>query len=767
MHFVVRCLIFFAGVLAVIGCSGGIKIVNHIAGPSSTRLLATAQFTATVAGSGNQTVTWQVNTIAGGNSTIGTISTVGLYTSPVTMPSPTTVAISAIDSTSSTLVGSITESLWNPTPVVSRAIASQVETSQSYLVDVIGTGFIPTSSIQVGGSSITTRFLSATELQATIPVAANTTSIAVAVSNPDPGASLSVIYNVPISIALTSLSAAARLLDQTSFGPTSAGMQHVRQLGVDGYLAEQFATPTTPLAAIPTNHLPLLCRAINDTVVCAEAEWWKTAITASDQLRQRVAFAMSEMFVVSTLAIPAQSIPAFHNALANDAFSNFRTLMQDVTLSEAMGAYLNMLNSAKPADGEIANENYPRELMQLFTTGLYLLNQDGSAQTDSLGNPIPAYTEANVQAFARAYTGWSYGVAGGGKPIRFPSAVNWIDPMQPFENEHDTTSKVLLNGTTLPAGQTALQDLNGALDNIFNSPNVGPFVGTQLIQHLVTSTPSPAYVSRISAVFANNGSGVRGDMKAVINAILTDPEARAGDTNAEFDGGHLREPILFITAMVRGLGFTNTEANGSFYSLTGESAKLNEEPYRANSVFNFFAPNNIIPGTKLNAPEFAIENTATAMLRLNLADSLVNNKIANFNVDLSATSMMGLMAANPATLVDTLSMLFMHSQMPTGMRSSIINAITPLSSNTQRARRNLSCHHFVAVQDHPLKASGKRATLCAPIASASSNTLHSQPRAISQAYSLSGLSTHSRAPRPTTKPSFAFSFSVATMRIIW
>jgi uncharacterized protein (DUF1800 family) len=258
--------------------------------------------------------------------------------------------------------------------------------------------------------------------------------------------------------------------------------------------------------------------------------------------------------------------------------------------------------------------------------------------------------------------------------------------MAAVESAHATGSKILLNGTVLPAGQTAEQDLTQALTNIFNHPNVGPFVCTQLIQHLVTSTPSPAYVSRVAAVFANNGSGVRGDMKAVITAILTDEEARAGDTNASFDGGHLREPILFITAMMRGLGFTNTDPNGNYDSLSNYSNNLSERPYRANSVFNFFPPDYVIPGTTLNAPEFGIENTATATLRMSLADSIVNNKISSFSVDLSNTSTLGTMAANPATLVSTLNTLLMHSQMPANMQSEIISAMTPLTSNAQRVR---------------------------------------------------------------------------------
>jgi uncharacterized protein (DUF1800 family) len=492
--------------------------------------------------------------------------------------------------------------------------------------------------------------------------------------------------NPPVTTAL-SATAAARLLDQASFGPTAAGITQVEQQGITAYLNSQFAQPTTLLAAIPTNPLPALCASNNTAYPCAESEWWQTAINGSDQLRQRVAFALSEMFVVSTQAIPGQAIPQFHNALANDAFGNFRTIMQDVTLSPAMGDYLNMLNSAAPAAGQIANENYARENMQLFTIGLDQLNQDGSLQLDGSGNPVPAYSQAQVQAFARAYTGWTFANASGGAPTKFPNPMaNYNDPMAAVESQHDTTSKILLNGTTLPAGGTAEQDLKGALDNIFADANVGPFVCRQLIQHLVTSTPSAGYISRVAAVFANDGTGVRGNMQAVLTAILTDTEARAGDTDPSFDGGHLREPVLFLTEMVRGLGFTNTAANGSYESLSTYSSNLSERPYRANSVFNFFPPNYVVPGTALNAPEFGIENTATATLRESLADSIVNNKISGFNVDLSDTSTLGVMAADPATLVNYLSMLLMHSQMPTNMQSVIVNAITPISSNSQRVR---------------------------------------------------------------------------------
>jgi hypothetical protein len=313
------------------------------------------------------------------------------------------------------------------------------------------------------------------------------------------------------------------------------------------------------------------------------------------------------------------------------------------------------------------------------------------------GNPIPAYTEAQVQAFSRAYTGWTYATATGGSPASFPNnTANYDSPMAPVETQHDMTAKILLNGTTLAAGQSAEQDLTGALTNIFNHPNVGPFVCRQLIQHLVASNPSPAYVSRVAAVFANDGTGVRGNMQAVIQAILMDQDARAGDTSPNFDGGHLREPMLYLANIVRGLGFTfvgaGTGTGAEYYStLSNYTSPLSEKPYTSGAVFNFFPPNYVIPGTTANAPEFGIENTASAILRLTLANTIVFNRISDFNVDLSATSALGIAASktgNAATdstnLVTALGTIFMHGQMPAQMQTDIVNHVQTLTSIPQR-----------------------------------------------------------------------------------
>ncbi len=579
----------------------------------------------------------------------------------------------------------------NPLPTISSITATQVDASTTYKVDVVGTKFAAGAQIRIAGSPVTTNFISPTELGATLTVPSGTTSLAVSVLNPASEEG-SATVTVSVTSIKATLTTAARVLDQATFGPTLTDIQHVQQVGVDQYITEQFSVAPTLLpdiAASPT----AICTSTN-LVPCEQSEWWQTMLTGNDQLRQRVALALGEIFVVSTNSVNARSVTAYQNILSQDAFTNFATIMRDVSLSPAMGGYLNMLNSNKPAAGQIANENYPRELMQLFTTGLDMLNPDGSVQLDSSGNPIPVYTEAQVEAFARAYTGWTYATATGGASSKFPNGTaNYDSPMAAVESAHDTTAKILLNGTTLPAGQSAEQDLAGALANIFAHPNVGPFVCRQLIQHLVASSPSPAYVARVSAVFADNGSGVRGDMRAVIRAILEDADARAGDTSPDFDGGHLREAMLYMTNVLRGLSFTNTSSVSDYSGLSNYTNALGEKPYTSGSVFNFFPPDYIIPGSATNAPEFGQENTASAILRLTLADNLVNNKITNFKVDLSATSALGLTASHTGValtdsgnLVDSLAIIFTHSQMPADMRTAIVNHVATLSNIAERVR---------------------------------------------------------------------------------
>jgi uncharacterized protein (DUF1800 family) len=690
--------------LSLSGCGGTSSSVNSqplvtVSGGGQVRLGSTAQLSAAVTNEANTSVTWQVNGIAGGSAATGTISATGLYTPPATTPTPPNnlVTITAVSVATPTLTGTATITVLNPLPLVSSAAVMQNPGATTGLLDVIGTGFVTGAQLQVAGASVTTQFVSATELRATIPVATGVTTFVVDVLNPDPGGTASPTANAQVGAYKATVQAAARLLDQATFGPTLTDIQHVQTVGLQGYLTEQFSTPTTIEADITTPP-PALCT--NNTIPCQQAEWWQAALTGPDQLRQRVALALGEMFVISTNSVNARAVTSYQNMLANDAFGNFYNILKDVTLSPGMGAYLNMLNSAKPTGTQIANENYARELMQLFSIGLYMLNQDGSLQLDGSGNTIPTYTEAQIQAFSRAYTGWTYATATGGVPTNFPNnTANYDSPMAAVETQHDMTAKVLLNGTTLPAGQSSTLDLAGALGNVFSHQNVAPFISRQLIQHLVASNPSPAYVARVAAAFDNDGTGTRGNMQAVIQAILLDPEARAGDTNSSFNGGHLREPLLYITGVMRGLGFNFVGAGAGtgteyYYTPSNFTSALGERPYTSGSVFNFFPPDYVIPESTTNAPEFGIENTASAVLRLTLADNLVYNRISDFTVDLSATSALGMMASatgnattDSTNLVNALNTIFMHGQMPAQVSGPIIaHVMTIVNNPAQRVR---------------------------------------------------------------------------------
>ncbi len=569
---------------------------------------------------------------------------------------------------------------------------------------------------QAAGGNAQLGTISATGLYtapATMPSSPTVSIAATSVADPAVSSSISIALQAPAQAPVAPTptpatpTAAARFLDQTSFGPTAATIAHVQQIGLQAALIEQFNQSPSTFSEPPSPDAE--CSSGN--LHCTQSDFLKVTAWGNDQLRQRVAMALSEIWVAQIEQ--DNGMPFFLNTLANDAFTNYRTIMQDMTLTPAMGSYLNMVNSAVAAPGQIANENFGREMMQLFSLGPNLLNADGTAQTDSSGNTISTYTQLQVEAFARAYTGWTYANPDGSTPSGFNYTQNWNYPMVPVENQHDTNSKILLLGTTLPQAQSAEQDLQGALDNIFAHPNIGPFICRQLIQHLVTGNPSPAYVQRVSEVFANNGSGVRGDMKAVLTAIIMDQEARAGDaqtgdqaeSNPAIDGGHLREPLLWTLNLVRALGATPSKPNDPYPYvdfMTEFVGALGESPFTQSSVFNYFPPQYVIPQTAINSPEFGLENTGTIVPRLNLANAIVNNAADGLLVDLSATSVIGQQAGNPAQLADYLGMLFMHSQMPTDMRSELITAISAIPVTDLQSRAEVAVYLVVTSSQYKI-----------------------------------------------------------------
>jgi uncharacterized protein (DUF1800 family) len=438
------------------------------------------------------------------------------------------------------------------------------------------------------------------------------------------------------------------------------------------------------VASAPTGAASI-CSRDNYTLFQVQRQFFENALTGTDQLRQRVAFALSQIFVVSGTEIyEAYGMAAYQNMLLNDAFVNYRQLLEDVTLSPVMGHYLNMAGNAKanPTLGTEPNQNYGREVLQLFSIGVNMLNADGSLQLDASGQPIPTYDQDVVNAFSEVFTGWTYPPLSGANSS-FSNPINYQAPMVAFASYHDTTSKVLLDGVTVPAGGTPAADLKIALDAIFNHPNVGPFICRQLIQHLVSSNPSPAYVARVSAVFANDGQGVRGDMAAVIQAILGDTEAR-GAAPADPDTGHLREPALFITTVLRELG---GQSDGVW--LRGQSSAMGQTVFTPPSVFNFYPPGYALPGTSVLAPEFFLQDASTALARANFANQLLFNGGAA--ADPTVTNSTGtsvnlspLLASPPLSadaLVEQLNTLLMHGSLSSPAQSLIATAVNAASTS--------------------------------------------------------------------------------------
>ncbi len=400
---------------------------------------------------------------------------------------------------------------------------------------------------------------------------------------------------------------AFQFLNQTTFGATLSEADRVIDLGFEGWIDEQIAAPASlQLPYLQSLPVPTPIGQLQQDRVDI---WYRHAVNGEDQLRQRVAFALSEILVVSQfggLQGAAYSMADYYDTLAEHAFGNYRDLLEAVTLHPAMGVYLSMLGNQKP-DTTLnirPDENYARELMQLFTIGLVELNEDGTQVLDANMNPIPTYDQAIIEGFAHVYTGWTYANAPNFSQAR-RTLANQVVPMQLYPDFHDTGAKQLLGGVTLPANQSGEEDLVAALDNIFEHPNVAPFIAKQLIQRLVNSNPSGNYVARVAAVFNDNGQGVRGDLAAVVKAILLDEEARP-ELPMDLDG-KLKEPILRVTQLWR--AYEAESADGSF-PLLGAYLVLGQGPQQSPSVFNFFSPSYAPPGeiqsASLVAPEMQI-----------------------------------------------------------------------------------------------------------------------------------------------------------------
>ena len=495
--------------------------------------------------------------------------------------------------------------------------------------------------------------------------------------------------------------AAARFLTQATFGPTSAEITALATSTFPAWMDAQFAKPQSYhriYMNLASADLAATGGSISQTNFFDS--YWSQAIAGEDQLRQRAAFALSQIFVISftdaTLRSQPRGVSSYYDTLAEGAFGNFRDLLEAVALHPMMGIYLSHLKNQKEdaTTGRVPDLNFAREITQLFTIGQYKLNADGTVVTAADGTPAAAYVPADLSGLSQVFTGWSYyaGPLSADRTSRrfFGNDANlerdWR-PMQDYNqftantNFHSISAKSFL-GVTIPAQTLTTADTKGdlkiALDTLFNHANVGPFIGKQLIQRLVTSNPSPAYVGRVSAAFNDNGAGKRGDMKAVWKAILLDPEARTASTAA--GAGKVREPVVRLANFMRAFNAKSTSGRFMGIGNTDDPAtRLNQTPMFAPTVFNFYRP-GYVPSSKpiadagLVAPEFQIVHDVSVAGYMNYMRNLVTID-TNRDIQQDYTAELAL-AAVPADLVERMNLLLFYGQMPDALRSQLIAAVT-------------------------------------------------------------------------------------------
>jgi uncharacterized protein (DUF1800 family) len=682
----------------------------------------------TVMGTNNAGVNLQINGIAGGNAQIGTVVSNQdgsiTYTAPPVVPTPNVVQLTVTSVDNPTVSTARNISVLNPIPILTSATPMSFNPAQTTTVVLSGQDFINGAQVLVNGSAAPTTFNSGTQLTANV-TPAESGNLDLQVLNPSPGpatsADLIALVNGTPPVPVVSPQDASRFLDQATFGATDADIHHLSMIGYQAWLNEQFNIPQTPQEpaveqALILNNPPCSasdtkCNAAlfvqnNQSEIYIQNSFWQQSLSANDQLRQRAQYALTEMFVISGTNPAVQNMPRgeanYYDVLGNDAFGNFRTLLEDVTLSPMMGKFLSMLGNDKGNATTDPDENYAREVMQLFTIGLYQLNDDGTVKLDSTGQPIPTYSNTDVMGLAKVLTGFSWNIPGDASDNAWSNCCVYVGPgygedilpMQSFPGHHSTLQKDFL-GVTIPA--SGAPDPNGdlkiALDTLFNHPNLPAFFSKQMIQHLVTSNPSPGYVSRVATVFKDNGQGVRGDLKAVITAILLDPEARDSATdlsNPQY--GKVREALLRYTEWAR--AFTAQSRTGSYYLGSTEDPiwGLGQMSLRSPSVFNWFAPGYVPPGTSIDlaglvAPEMQMTNVTTVVGYLNYMQNAVSAD-ANGGPDVFSSYGAELnLAATPGPLLDRVNLLLMGGEMDSTLYSEILSAISaiPVPTGDQNA----------------------------------------------------------------------------------
>ena len=487
---------------------------------------------------------------------------------------------------------------------------------------------------------------------------------------------------------------AARFLFQAAMGAPRSEIANVQRLGYDGWLEAQFAMP-----ASETRWAWLVSQGYDvstnkNTQQGFDSTTWRKLLISPDTLRQRIALTLSEILVVSVNGLAGIGWKAFAGAgymdlLEANCFGDYRTLLQLISTSPAMGAYLTFRGNAKynPTTGALPDENYAREIMQLFSIGLQQLNLDGTPKLRN-GAPIETYTQDDISGLARIFTGWEFDFAGGN--TNTPDYVR--RSMTQIPSRHETGASSFL-GSTVPAGLSGADALKMALDAIFAHPNVAPFISMQLIQRLVTSNPSPAYVARVASVFNNDGKGVKGNLKAVIKAILLDVDARsaANLTNPVF--GKIREPMLRFLAWARAFNANSSSNTWQLGDTSDPATRLGQSPLRSPTVFNFFRPgyvppNSSIANANLTAPEFQITNESSVVGYVNYMQTAVSRVSGINDVIGNYTSLLPL-ADDAASLLDEFNTVLAAGQLSATTIGNLRNAVNtlPSGSDANRLRR--------------------------------------------------------------------------------
>jgi uncharacterized protein (DUF1800 family) len=698
----------------------------------SVRAGSSTQITASMGGSVLDSGTWTVT----GGSANGTISAKGLYTAPAVLPSGTSYV------TIRFVYGSLTNQtvllLLNPVPTVSGASVTTL-TQLATPVTITGSGFIAKSQVMVNGIASPTTYVDTTHLSTTLTLPSNvSSSVSVQVFNPTPGSmsssplsisvavpSLSVSpaalttgnvsltvtqpagiptgtvvtvggvalrttsqtstsvsasgylppwtsgnaavalvsgssqvaqLSVPVVSTPVSFDTASRFATQTGFGPRMDVITHIQQIGLAAYVDEQEQTTPDPynVQEQPRSH------------------FMRDVLNGNDQLRKRLGWIWQVLIPEPGGNNLAAALQPWETTLEAHAFGGFRQILQDALSNSQVASLLTLPNNFVSTDPTLhPNQNFGREVMQLFSVGTILLNDDGSPALDAHGAQQATYTQNDVADAARVLTGWTY--PSPQNPDFTDGTVDASLPLVPVESGHDHGSKTVL-GTTFPAGQTTTQDRSQFLDVLLNHPNTPPFVSKQLIQRLVKSQPSPAYIYRISQVFKNDGTGVRGNLGAVVKAILLDPEARAGDNSSVATDGIVQDPVYQELAAMTLLGITAFDDQP-----IGVPLLFKEPWWNSPSVFSYFSPNYLAPGTTLNSPEFQILDTVTVVQRSQLIWGMIN---ATFSPIPPPSTQLYDTYPNLTSMMDALNHLLFHGAMPQSTHDSIVAYCSTISDPT-------------------------------------------------------------------------------------